>query len=174
MFIAGIDPGQTGAVCLRDTNSNSIKLMPLPFVDGELDMIELNEIFFSFIGKSKSYYAKHFHNGLIKFYLEKAQAMPKNGVVSMFKYGRNFGRIEGVISGLNLPYRLIHPKTWTKVMHEGCDSKMDAKNKSLTAAKRLFPGINFKRTERCKKDDEGFIDALLISEYAFRKERGNA
>jgi len=42
------------------------------------------------------------------------------------------------------------------------------KNSSIEVAKRLFPGIDLRRTERSRKDDDGLAEALLMAEYARR------
>ena len=40
------------------------------------------------------------------------------------------------------------------------------------SCKRLFPGVNLKATERCRKDHDGIAEALLIAEYGRRHYNG--
>ena len=46
------------------------------------------------------------------------------------------------------------------------------KNTSIEVCKRLFPGVNLKATDRCKKDHDGMAEALLIAEYGRRHYNG--
>lgn len=96
--------------------------------------------------------------------VEHVGAMPGQGSVSMFNFGMNFGMIQGVLSALKIPYELVRPQKWKKEF--SCTSD---KNTSISAAKRLFPNVNLKRTERCKKDHDGIAEALLLAEYGRRK-----
>jgi hypothetical protein len=63
----------------------------------------------------------------------------------------------------------VTARQWQKLMHAGLTGD-DIKQKSIIAAKRLFPGVSLKRTERCRKDDHGKADAVLIAEYGRRSE----
>jgi hypothetical protein len=47
--------------------------------------------------------------------------------------------------------------------------EVDTKNTSYNAARRLFPNIDFRKSERCKSFDDNKVDATLIAEYARRK-----
>lgn len=99
----------------------------------------------------------------------------------------NFGEINGLLKGLlianKIPYHLIQPKTWQKEIWDNKDmvylykTSKDGKKKkvvntkptSFNTAKRLFPNVDFRKTTRCKKDDDNKIDSLLICEYGRRK-----
>ena len=89
--------------------------------------------------------------------------MPGQGVVSMFNFGMNFGFIQGVLKAYRIPYELVTPQKWKKEF--SCTSD---KNTSIEVCKRLFPKVNLKATERCKKDHDGMAEALLIAEYGRR------
>lgn len=153
MIVIGIDPGKKGSIVAM--NGNEITLHPMPE-----DALETIDILKSYCAKSECH-----------VFLEKAQAMSisgnKQGVSSMFNYGVGFGTLLGIIATLKIPHTLVHPKTWCKVMHQGTTAG-DAKERSLEAARRLYPNVQLLRTSRCKKPDEGFIDALLICGYGKR------
>ena len=100
-------------------------------------------------------------------YLEQVHAMPKQGVSSTFNFGMNFGFIQGVLKAYGIPYELVSPQKWKKEF--SCTSD---KNTSIEVCKRLFPGVNLKATERCKKDHDGIAEALLIAEYGRRHYNG--
>ena len=101
-----------------------------------------------------------------------------------------FGEINGILKGLlmanKIPYHLVPPKTWQKEMWDNKDlvvsyktitvkgkdvSKKDINTKqtSINAAKRIFPNIDLRRTNKCKNLDDNKVDSLLISEYGRRK-----
>lgn len=100
-----------------------------------------------------------------------------------------FGEINGILKGLlmanKIPYHLVPPKTWQKEMWDNKDlvvsyktmtvkgkdiSKKDVNTKqtSINAAKRIFPNIDLRKTERCKKNDDNKADSLLLAEYGRR------
>lgn len=100
-----------------------------------------------------------------------------------------FGEINGILKGLlmanKIPYHLVPPKTWQKEMWDNKDlvvsyktmtvkgkdiSKKDVNTKqtSINAAKRIFPHIDLRKTERCKKNDDNKADSLLLAEYGRR------
>lgn len=95
--------------------------------------------------------------------LERVSAMPKQGVTSMFNFGQNYGFIQGLLYANKVPFQLVTPKIWKRDF-----GLTDEKNKSIEVCKRLFPGVSLLRTERCRKDDDGMAEALLMAEYARR------
>jgi hypothetical protein len=105
-------------------------------------------------------------------YLEKAHAMPKQGVSSMFTYGTGFGYLEMALVCLRLPYELVMPSTWQREMFQGTDSKLEPKNRAVHAATRIMDPSFFMASERCKKPHLGLVDAYLIAEYGRRKSLG--
>lgn len=152
MQIIGIDPGKTGGIaiiCARSAAIIDMIVMPE-------DPTELAEIF---VERAGQYFV----------FVEKAQAMPKNGAVSMFNYGQGFGTILGILIAVKARFNLVPPKTWTKVLHVGATGK-DAKAKSLQIARRLYPEQDFRDPESktAKKPHEGLIDAVLIAEWGRR------
>jgi crossover junction endodeoxyribonuclease RuvC len=151
MNIIGIDPGKKGAI--------------VAMVDGEINLHQMPEDAGSIVEILTKYMKPSCH-----VFLEKSQAMPGQGTVSMFNYGTGFGTLLGILAALKIPHTLVHPKTWCKVMHSGTTLD-DAKARSLEAARRLFPHVQLVRP-RCTKPDEGYIDALLIAEYGKRCLKG--
>lgn len=103
----------------------------------------------------------------------------------------NFGEIKGVLKGLlianEIPYTLVQPKAWqseiwnnqdmifTQKTIKRADGKeqkrkvVETKPTSINAARRLFPNIDLRKNERCKKVDDNKVDSLLMAEYARRK-----
>lgn len=97
--------------------------------------------------------------------VEKVGAHPGQGVTSMFTFGQGFGYILGVLAALGIGVQLVPPGTWKK------EFSLIGKDKaaSIAVCKRLFPGVDLRPTEKCRKDSDGMAEALLMAEYARRK-----
>lgn len=153
MIYIGIDPGKNGGICELRTfpqhREMSDNLLILPYSDENL------------IEVCTSSKEKH---EPIKCVLEKVNAMPGQGVVSMFNFGQNFGFIQGVLKACEIPFELVPPQKWKKEFSVTGD-----KNTSIEVAKRLFPGVQLKASTRCTKDHDGMAEALLMAEYARRR-----
>ena len=96
--------------------------------------------------------------------VERVGAMPKQGVTSMFSFGTNYGYIQGLLSAFAIPYELVVSAKWKKAFGVTAD-----KNTSIAVAQRLFPDVDLRRTQNCRKPDDGMAEALLMAEYARRK-----
>lgn len=144
MTFIGIDPGQSGAIAVIAA-------------DGAVSISSYD----------KSLYIDALIAAMLDdkvlCILEHVSSMPKQGVASTFKFGENFGWLQGVLDTIGMPYELVRPQRWKKMF--SCTSD---KNTSIAVAKRLFPGVSLKRTPHCSKDDDGMAEALLMAEYARR------
>jgi crossover junction endodeoxyribonuclease RuvC len=89
--------------------------------------------------------------------VERVNAMPKQGVSSVFSFGRSAGIIEGALGGLFIPFTLITPQSWQKAM-----KVRDGKDGSRARAAELMPAYAglFE-----KKNAHGRSDAALIAYY---------
>lgn len=92
--------------------------------------------------------------------IEKAQAFPKQGTVSMFNYGKIYGQILGILKTLKIPFQEISPAVWKK---EFSLIRKD-KRESIQTAAKLFP-----LQEKAIKNNHHRAEALLLAEYARRK-----
>lgn len=145
MTYIGIDPGKKGALALLEVNGEEYRIRAVPFdVAAYLDALAGIE-------------------GPAKCALEHVGAMPGQGVTSMFSFGENFGIIQGLLTALHIPYELVRPQKWKKVFSITSD-----KNSSVVVCKRLFPAVTLRRSDRCRVDDDGIAEALLLAEYARR------
>lgn len=104
--------------------------------------------------------------------LEKVGAKPGQGVVSMFTFGKGVGYIQGVLESHFIPYQEITPVRWKGEF--GCNlgknfSSKDKKEADIAACKKLYPSVSLRRTPKCRTDDDGYADALLLATYAKRK-----
>jgi crossover junction endodeoxyribonuclease RuvC len=88
--------------------------------------------------------------------IERAQAMPKQGASSTFKYGRAVGALEAVIACCEIPVTVIEPTAWKKI-HGLRGSKKEA---SRLRALQLFPSAH---ALLARKKDHGRAEAALIA-----------
>lgn len=95
--------------------------------------------------------------------LEHVGVMPKNGSVSMFHFGENFGWLQGMLEAYEIPYELVRPQKWKKEFSVTAD-----KNTSIEVCKRLFPGVNL-IPPGCRKEHDGCAESLLMALYAKRR-----
>lgn len=99
-------------------------------------------------------------------FFEKVASRPGQSSVATFSFGFSTGRILGIICEcLELPVIEVSPQRWQKPLHIGIDGSLDAKERSLQAATKLFPKWDFRKSERSKKPHDGIIDAVLIAYY---------
>jgi crossover junction endodeoxyribonuclease RuvC len=145
----GIDPGADGGIATITVGEKEIATA-WPYSNEKL--VELCFAIADISGEMK-----------VTTCLEKVGAMPGQGVTSMFNFGKNVGFIEGVLSANYIPYQTVPPQKWKKEYSISSD-----KNKSIEVCKKLFPSVNLKRTDKCKKDHDGMAEALLMAEYARR------
>jgi hypothetical protein len=96
--------------------------------------------------------------------IEKAQAMPGQGVASMFRYGQGYGEILGACAALGLSLVQVSPRAWQSLAYRGIAG--EGKARSIEACRRILPKINLVR-EGCKKPHDGVADAALIGWWAF-------
>ena len=78
--------------------------------------------------------------------VEQVNAMPGQGVTSMFNFGQTFGAIKGICAALGLPIYFVRPAKWKKHF-ELINSSKDA---SRTKTIEMYPSLS---NELAKKKD---------------------
>ena len=165
MRIIGIDPGKNGYIAvLQDGKYEFAFIMPTLPVSKKTTKRD-----FDVKDMTSSLVAIQSYNPSIDLVvIEKQQARPApEGRGSIFSTGRGFGLLEGIVAALGYPYIIVHPKTWQKVMHAGVQGD-NTKTRSILAAGRLFPDVDMRKTERCKKAHDGKAEALLLAMYGHK------
>jgi len=177
----GIDIGSDGAYAVFV--DDKLVYGKIPYISEEPDMKGLcNEI------------CKHLPNEVTGEYsihcvIEDLHSVFGSSAASNFTFGKNNGLIIGMLQVIEIPYTKVAPKKWQKQMWEGIRPveksvikkgvhqknkkdelkyKIDTKETSLIAAKRLFPKETFLATERSKVAHDGIVDAVLIATYCKR------
>ena len=98
MKILGIDPGLSGAIAILE-NKKVLKIFDMPVMaEGKKNKKQLNSALLVSIIKNNTNSEED-----TAVVVEQVNAMPGQGVTSMFNFGQTFGAIKGVCAALNLP-----------------------------------------------------------------------
>jgi crossover junction endodeoxyribonuclease RuvC len=89
-------------------------------------------------------------------YIERAQAMPKQGASSGFKYGRATGSIEAVVACCGVPLTIVEPSMWKRAHRLDGRDKEGGRQRAL----QLFPAAH---ALLARKMDHGRAEAALIA-----------
>jgi crossover junction endodeoxyribonuclease RuvC len=91
-------------------------------------------------------------------FIERAQAFPKQGASSGFKYGRAVGSIEAAIACCEIPMTIVEPTAWKKFHQLRGGDKEAGRQRAL----QLFPAAH---AALARKKDHGRAEASLIALY---------
>jgi crossover junction endodeoxyribonuclease RuvC len=153
MKIIGIDPGLSGAIAILE-NNKVLSMFDMPVMsEGKKNKRQLNSS--QLVNLIKENIKE---NEEITVVVEQVNAMPGQGVTSMFNFGQTFGAIKGVCAALKLPIFFVRPSKWKKHF-ELINSSKDA---SRTKAIEMYPLIS---NQLAKKKDVNKSDAILIARF---------
>ena len=155
MFIIGIDPGISGAICFFESDIiKDVIEMPV-MADGIKNKRQINgpQIVNEIQKRIENIPKKN-----IFVVVEHVSAMPGQGVTSMFNFGQSFGVIKGICSALKLPIYFVRPVKWKKYFNLIKTDKEASRSKAI----QIFPYISSKLS---KKKDNNKADAILIASF---------
>ena len=151
--ILGIDPGVTGAIAFFFPETTSrIVAQDLPLANGEISAPLLADLIRTYAPSLAI--------------IERVSAMPGQGVVSMFNFGRAYGDVRGVIGALSIPTHYATPQKWKRHFRLSSD-----KEEARALALRLFPACA--EHFRLKKH-HGRAEAALIAKFGAETIGGEA
>lgn len=170
----GIDPGSKGFISVLK-QENGEKVFEFYSIEDN-DAYQLGDI----LSEIKHKYQN------VTCVMEEVHAIFGSSAKSTFSFGEINGILKGLLIANKIPYHLVAPKTWQKEMWDNKDlvvayktikikdkdvikKEVNTKQTSFNTAKRIFPHIDLRKTERCKKSDDNKVDSLLIAEYGRRK-----
>ena len=155
-FIIGIDPGASGAVAILEDTGQLVQVFDMPAVEVVIG------------GKAKRRISPEMLAAELRLYnvdgtravIEQVNAMPGQGVTSMFSFGESFGLAKGVLAGLGIPVTSVTPGKWKKAL--GLNAGKDA---SRAKAAALWPqqAGEFRRVK-----DDGKAEAALIARWGLQ------
>lgn len=142
----GIDPGKNGGV--SGVIGNDLTTFRCPHNVDDM-AVKFHDLVYG-------------HN--VKLLIEKVHSFPKQGVVSTFTFGQNFGQWEGIIASLPIDYNYVQPKIWQKFYN------IKEKDKKIRKLK-----LKQKAMDLCfnKKITYAISDAILIMNYAKKYYKNN-
>ena len=153
MKIIGIDPGLSGGIAILENNKVQ-QLYNMPVMsEGKKNKKQLNSA--QLVNLIKSNIEPQEEVSVI---VEQVNAMPGQGVTSMFNFGQTFGAIKGICAALGLPIFFVRPSKWKKHF-ELINSSKDA---SRTKAIEMYPSLS---EQLSKKKDVNKSDAILIARF---------
>lgn len=152
----GIDPGLSGGIAAIDAAT--------------LEVIELHDTPVILAREKRLYdvdgmasLLRHLSLGVnAHIALEQQSARPGQGVASMFSVGYGFGLWCGILGALSLPYRTLHPATWTRRVLAGIAG--EGKERVIRFALQMFPGAEI-IPPGCRRARDGRADALALAYY---------
>ena len=155
MRIFGIDPGLSGAIAVLE-NEVVLDIIDLPVMsEGKKNKRQLNS------AQLSQYMSKNVENiHKTSVVVEQVNAMPGQGVTSMFNFGQTFGAIKGISATLKLPIYFVRPSKWKKHF----DLINSSKDASRTKAIEIYPSLAEKLS---KKKDVNKSDAILIGRFFY-------
>lgn len=153
MLVFSIDPGVSGAICVF-RNKDILDIYDVPtMVDGKKNKRQINSAQVTHIFKS---FVKE--GDKVSVIVEQVNAMPGQGVTSMFNFGQSFGIIKGICAALSFPIYFVRPAKWKK--HFNLIGSV--KDASRTKVIEIYPTMSPKIA---RKKDSNKADAILIGKY---------
>ena len=153
MKIIGIDPGLSGAIAVLE-NNKVLNMFDMPVMsEGKKNKRQLNSALLVALIKENIENSKE-----VSVVVEQVNAMPGQGVTSMFNFGQTFGSIKGICAALELPIFFVRPSKWKKYF-ELINSSKDS---SRTKAIEMYPMLS---KQLAKKKDVNKSDAILIARF---------
>jgi crossover junction endodeoxyribonuclease RuvC len=153
MIIIGVDPGISGAISIIE-DKKILEVYDTPtMIDGKKNKRQINSAQVTNIIKERLNKDKE-----IVVVVEQVNAMPGQGVTSMFNFGQSFGVIKGICAALSLPIYFVRPSKWKKHFNLIKTNKDASRTKVIEA----YPEISSKLH---RKKDSNRADAILIALY---------
>tara|TARA_B100000886_G_scaffold101865_1_gene67674 strand:- start:5017 stop:5502 length:486 start_codon:yes stop_codon:yes gene_type:complete len=153
MKVIGIDPGLNGAIAILE-EKKVISIIDMPVMaEGKKNKRQLNSAQLVNIIKENIKLKDE-----VIVVVEQVNAMPGQGVTSMFNFGQTFGAIKGVCAALDLPIFFVRPSKWKKYF----DLINSSKDSSRTKVIEMYPSLS---NQLSKKKDVNKSDAILIARF---------
>ena len=148
MRIIGIDPGLSGAIAILE-HKKVLNIFDMPVMsEGKKNNKPLNSALL--VSLLRENIVKDQEAVVV---VEQVNAMPGQGVTSMFNFGQTFGAIKGISATLKIPIFFVRPSKWKKHF-ELINSSKDA---SRTKVIEMYPSFAEKLS---KKKDVNKSDAI--------------
>jgi crossover junction endodeoxyribonuclease RuvC len=150
MKLLGVDGGIRGGLAIvsinNDVASQLVDAIDIPVIGvGAKERVDVQAI--------RDWIA---HHAPQHAFIERAQAMPKQGASSGFKYGRAIGAIEAAVTCCAIPLTIVEPSMWKKFHQLRGGNKETSRQRAL----QVFPAAH---ALFARKKDHGRAEAALIA-----------
>lgn len=142
LFI-GIDPGMTGAMAAIDARTGQLIVKRF---DGGMDQCEVLDSLPS--GRP------------LGVAIELVHAMPGQGVVSMFTFGKGYGELLGWLKASRIDFSLVSPRSWQRILPAS-----DGPKNGVKAFCSEKWGLDTFVYKGCRVPHQGSMDAACIAYY---------
>jgi crossover junction endodeoxyribonuclease RuvC len=148
MNIIAFDPGQKGGIAIHYQGITIA--YPMPLAGKTLDLPSIATLIRS-------------HSPDLAV-IEKVGSMPGQGVTSTFTFGCGYGQLQGLLAGMGVPFELVTPQAWKKLVLAGTPKDKDA---AIAYCRRAFPDVPLVMP-RCRTPHDGIADSLCLLQYGLR------
>jgi crossover junction endodeoxyribonuclease RuvC len=154
MKILGVDPGIHGALALLYSDENELRV---------IDTIDIPAIGTKAKERVNAHAVQEWilRHGPQFAFIERGQAMPRQGASSGYKFGRSVGALEATIALCNVPLEIVEPSMWKRALRLPGRDKEQARQKALA----IFPQA---AALLARKKDHQRAEAMLIALYGAR------
>jgi crossover junction endodeoxyribonuclease RuvC len=152
-LVLGCDPGIRGALALLeiDENLRVVDTIDTPTIGTKAkERINVHAV--------QEWILQH---GPQFGFIERGQAMPRQGASSGFKFGRSVGALEAVIALCNVPLEIVEPSMWKRALRLPGRDKEQSRQKALA----IFPQA---ASLLARRKDHQRAEAMLIALYGAR------
>ena len=179
----GVDPGKTGFISLEsETGERAFIEMPYHKVEtGEFTKTgkPVTKTVFHEEGFSEIYNQLNNKDVTYKVAIEEVGGRGGWSATNNFNFGYIAGMLKQLFILLEAEIIMVRPQKWQSYMRQGYP---DLKKSSSTGKTQIrdpkavaqliveteFPEVDFRKTERAKKNDDNKIDSFLILQYLIR------
>lgn len=150
----GIDPGLGGAFAIVDISGGVRYASPFSLlVENHKKVLDCKDLYLQIT---------KFTSRINTCAIEQVHAMPKQGVVSTFSFGRGFGSLICLLDVLYIPFEQVTSQRWKRKLF---GYTTPDKKKSIEFAKSLENGSKYLIPERRRTEHDGVADAICLAEY---------
>lgn len=189
-FFGGVDPGKKGFLCVVDARGKLIDAARMPLLRGKRDDYDLPSLLATFqLWKDR---------GVVFVLIEKQDAVRGNGDRGNFSSGFGYGLICMALTAAGIRFQEIEPLKWKtkmgiaiaratpkprskavlspeelEVAAKERRRKLDARRaegdkRAVALAQKLFPGVDWRPTEKSEKPSPDKACGSLLAELARR------
>ncbi len=168
MYVLGVDPGLNGGLTLLPIPSEeshmwsyAYRVMPTTENDKGKREICVKEI----ISWFEYHLSDSFRHQISLACIEQVSSRPKQGVVSVFTFGKGYGKILGLLEAHGIRVVEVNPRKWKNEILPGTDKDKDA---AISYVYKHWPSMTLMASERSRVPHDGIADSVCIAEYGLR------